>query len=91
VIRCTDCHLVGLHDLEWPADAFYQWHVHGVPLWAWSEEHARVLMDYIASGDRNPDKYPYYAGLLRKLPAAVTVAKARDDVVHHIRRSLERS
>jgi hypothetical protein len=36
------------------------------------------------------DKYPYYARLLRKLPAAVTAAKARDDVVHHIRRSLER-
>jgi hypothetical protein len=35
-------------------------------------------MDCIASGDRNPDKCPYYARLLRKLPAAVTASKARD-------------
>ncbi len=50
-----------------------------------------MLLDYIASGDRDPDKYPRYASLLRKLPTFITAAKARNSVVHHIRRSLEPS
>jgi len=35
--------------------------------------------------------YLAFARLLRRLPVLITVAKARNDIVHHIRRSLERS
>ncbi|MBV9171033.1 MAG: hypothetical protein JOZ81_13215 [Chloroflexi bacterium] len=88
VVRCPECHLVGSHQLQWPQDAYYRWLVHGVELWAWSADHARALLAYLGSKGRDPTRFPGYTSMLRKLPAAITASKVRDDVVRRLGRSL---
>jgi hypothetical protein len=57
VVRCHACHAVVLHRLDWPEDALFRWSVRGVTLYAWDEEHARVLLDYIGATLRDPNRY----------------------------------
>jgi hypothetical protein len=89
VVRCTGCHAVYVHDLEWPADAYYQWNVRGVTFWAWSTEHTSILLEFLASTDRDASRFGLYRRSLDKLPQAVIAAKNRDLVVRHLRRALE--
>jgi hypothetical protein len=79
VVRCSQCHLVALHRLRWPADAYFRWSVRGTPLWAWHAEHARVLLDYVAARVRDPFRYPApYPRALQRLPAEVLAGRNRE-------------
>jgi len=91
VVRCSACHFVGLHVLRWPADAFFQWSVRGATLWAWSADHARVLLHYLGALHRDPFRHPGYRKSLQELPAAILAARSRDLVTRKIRETLERA
>jgi len=88
VVRCPECHRIAAQPLCWPGDAFFQWSIRGVRLWAWNAEHARVLLDYIGCELRDPGKYGRYGRDLQKLPARVLAARNRELVVRRIRESL---
>ena len=88
VVRCRACHFVGVHVLRWPADAFFHWNVRGTPLWAWDVEHARVLLEYIGSLQRDPFRHGAYRRSLQKLPAAILAARSRETVSRKIRETL---
>lgn len=78
VLRCGTCHAVAPHRLSWPSDAFFQWYVRGVTLYAWHADHARVLLHYIGSALRDPGGYgSVYRKGLQRLPAAVLDGHAR--------------
>ena len=88
IVRCPACGLDAAHRLTWPDDAFFQWRVRNSTLWAWSADHARVLLAYIGSLQRDPDQFPGYEVSLRQLPKAVVAAHARERVVKLITRTL---
>jgi hypothetical protein len=70
---------VAAHRLRWPADAYFRWAVRGVPVWAWHEEHARVMHHYIAARVREPFRYPApYPRALQRLPATVLAGRNRE-------------
>ena len=78
VARCRACHAVVLHRLRWPGDAFFQWRVRGITLYAWHEEHARVLLHYVAASLRDPRRYGEgYRKSLQRLPAQAIGGHAR--------------
>jgi hypothetical protein len=91
VVRCRACHLVAVHVLGWPGDAYFQWNVRGTRLWALDASHARVLLHYIESTLRDPARYPGYQRSLRKLPATILAARSRDVVARKIRATLQAS
>ena len=76
------------HRLTWPDDAYFQWRIRNSTLWAWSADHARVLLAYISSLQRDPDQFPGYEVSLRQLPKAALTAHARERVVKLITRTL---
>lgn len=89
VFRCGACHAVALHRLRWPADAFFQWRVRGMLLFAWDEAHARVLLHYVGATLRDPDRYgERYRKSLQRLPAEVIGGHARGRVVARIAETL---
>ena len=88
VVRCRECHLVAVHVLRWPGDAFFQWNVRGTRLWAWDVNHARVLLHYVESRLRDPARYPPYRSSLRELPQTILAARSRDVVARKIRGTL---
>jgi len=71
-----------------PDDAFYRWIIRGVTCWAWSRDHADILLQFLRSADRDPLRYPHYRRSLQRLPRTVLLAKNRDVVVKAITRSL---
>jgi predicted RNA-binding Zn-ribbon protein involved in translation (DUF1610 family) len=87
-VRCPACGLDAAHRLTWPDDAFFQWRIRNSTLWAWSADHARVLLAYIGSLQRDPDQFPGYEVSLRQLPKAALAAHARDRVIKLIARTL---
>lgn len=91
VVRCRECHLVAVHVLSWPGDAYFQWNVRGTRLWALDANHARVLLHYIESTLRDPARHPAYQHSLRKLPAAILAARSRHVVAKKIRATLQAS
>lgn len=91
VVRCRACHLVAVHVLRWPGDAYFQWKVRGTRLWALDANHARVLLHYIESSLRDPARYPGYQRSLRKLPAAILAARSREVVARKISATLQAS
>lgn len=88
VVRCRECHLVAVHVLRWPADAYFQWDVRGTRLWATDARHAQVLLHYVESLLRDPWRYPGYRRSLQKLPATVLAARNRTRVARGIRDAL---
>jgi hypothetical protein len=90
-IRCPACGLEARHRLTWPDDAFFQWRVRNSLLWAWSADHARVLLAYLGSRQRDPAQFPGYEVSLEQLPPAVIAAHARARVVKQIAKTLELS
>ena len=89
VVRCRACHLVSLHRLCWPEDAFFRWNVRGARLYALDEEHARVLLDYIGSRLRDPNRYgEWYRKGLQRLPGEVMDGHARERVAGQIAETL---
>jgi hypothetical protein len=89
VVRCRECHLVAVHVLRWPGDAYFQWNVRGALLWAWDVNHARVLLHYIESSLRDPARYPAYRRSLQELPASILAARSRGIVARKIRGTLQ--
>lgn len=78
VSRCRACHAVVLHRLRWPGDAYFQWRVRGITLYAWHEEHARVLLHYAGASLRDPGRYGEgYRKSLQRLPAQAIDGHAR--------------
>lgn len=89
VARCHACHAVLLHRLRWREDALFRWSVGGVTLYAWHEEHARVLLHYVGATLRDPFRYGgrYRMGLQR-LPARVLKGHARERLAAQIAATL---
>lgn len=84
VVSCRECHRVAAHVLRWPDDAFFQWDVRGTRLWAAHAEHARVLLQYIGSSQRDPFRHAEYRRSLQELPAEVLAARNRSTVTRKI-------
>jgi len=89
VVKCRRCHHVDVHDISWPDEAYYKWDIRGNTLWACNREHAQVLLAFLGSKERDPSRFPGYVKSLRKLPKEFISAKARDDIVKAITRTLE--
>jgi hypothetical protein len=81
-LTCRHCHATreGVV-VEWPEDAFFQCDVRGQQLWAWSEQHARAIRDYVQSSRRDPKAYPGFFAALMHLPRHFVVAKNRTATV----------
>jgi hypothetical protein len=88
VVHCPRCHLAASHHLNWPQDAFFQWIIRGHLLWAWSEEHARVLLAFLGGNDRDATKYPLYTQSLLNLPKQLITRKVRPLIVTRITQTL---
>jgi hypothetical protein len=88
VVKCSGCHSVFTHALDWPEDAFYRWEIRGVTLWAWSRDHALALLEFIKSDNRDARQYPSFERSLERLPKTVLLAKNRDLAVREISRTL---
>jgi hypothetical protein len=89
VSRCHACHAVVSHRLQWLEDAYWRWRVRGRTLYAWNEEHARVLLDYIHARLRDPHRYgTRYRKHLQRLPAALLDARVRDRLAGQIAETL---
>lgn len=79
-VVCENCAGRYKHQLTWPDDAFYQLDHRGQILWAFNNESATELRDYIASEER--DRHQYRYGLfLMKVPGTFLTKKARSPVV----------
>jgi hypothetical protein len=89
VVKCSYCALVKAHELSWPADAYFRWEIRGVILWAWSAEHARVLLEFISGRERDPSQFPPHAGWPLRHSRQVLTAKARQIVARRIQRTLD--
>jgi hypothetical protein len=89
VVRCTPCYIVCIHTLDWPQDAFYRWTIRGHILWAWSEDHARVLLTYLGGTERNLARFPEYSYHLRRLPKVFLTANVRQRIAKQIQAILE--
>ena len=88
VVRCPHCHLAAIHYLSWPQDAHFQWIIRGHLLWAWSGEHAHVLLAFLGGDERDGARYPAYAQSLRDLPKQVITGKVRPLIVKRITETL---
>jgi hypothetical protein len=84
VVRCDSCYHSRAHTLNWPDDAYFQWDIRGDILWAWSADHARILLDYISGKERNISRDTPYASSLRKVPKQFLSSKVRDLVIKRI-------
>ena len=86
-VACNGCGLRSRHYLEWPNEALFQIDYRGQVLWAFHEESAQELRNYIASDDRNREGYRWEL-FLRHVPTTFLTAKARDAVVKRLDRLL---
>jgi hypothetical protein len=60
IVKCTGCRAVFIHTLCWPDDAFYRWIIRGATFWAWSRDHAEILLQFLRGADRDPLRYPRF-------------------------------
>lgn len=93
LIGKLDCRACFFHDddvtIEWPASAYFRCEVKGEMLWAWSEEHAYALKDFISSTDRDPKNHPGFGSSLYHVPKHFLLAKQRAAAIKAIDRMLE--
>jgi hypothetical protein len=87
-INCPTCHFRSKHTLKWPADAYYQVEYKGKVLWAFHEESARELLQFIVSPDRDRKKYKW-CSFLMKVPTFFLKKGARLEVMKKLRRLLD--
>ncbi|MCZ7605761.1 MAG: hypothetical protein M5U25_06710 [Planctomycetota bacterium] len=85
---CISCGLRRKHDLKWPGEAFYQVMVRGEVLWAYDREYAVVLRDFLASTDRNQDRFKKSL-FLDVIPTHFLTAKVRDEAVAKLDKLLQ--
>jgi hypothetical protein len=83
-LDCMSCHHhVGAHTVIWPNDAFYRCDIRGHELWAWSEDHARAIREFIDSKTRKTR-----SPALLHLPEFFLRAKQREAIVKALDRIL---
>ena len=94
-IHCTACFIRKKHELNWPADAYFQVEYRGKALWAYDRAHALKLLSYLESDERKK-AVEYYVGepwntfkkehwMLANLPTHFQTAKARPAIVKKLR------
>ena len=87
LVQCRHCHVNAKHRLQWPKDAYWQWHIRGELLWAWDRSHAETILAFIEAAHRPSRR----SEQLRHLPAHFLTAKARNEVVGKIKKLLAES
>lgn len=88
VVRCPQCRIVARHRLAWPEDAYYRWTFRGETLWAWCEEHARAIRDFVRGSSRNARESVAWGRALDHLPKRFLSAKIRSEIVRELDRAL---
>ncbi len=84
LVQCSHCHSNRKHNLNWPADAYWQWEVRGQLLWAWDLNHAQIILKFVKETTRPSRRSPS----LKYIPSHFLSAKVRDLVVQKIERSV---
>ncbi|RFA26609.1 hypothetical protein CAI21_16765 [Alkalilimnicola ehrlichii] len=87
-VNCSSCGLIQKHDLDWPSDAFFSIQYKGQELWAFNQESAKDLRDFIADIARDIDDYKWRHFLLH-IPSIFKKRGAREHVVKHLNRLLD--
>ncbi len=82
-LSCIQCGYNKQQVISWPEQAYWKFNVKGELLWAWSLEHAQVLLNYFSSGERQEFGTGYASSLLH-IPKHFKLAKNRNDVVKAI-------
>jgi hypothetical protein len=90
-ISCLNCGFSGRKTIHWPRDAFWKCQVKGKILWAFSLEHANVLLEFIQSSNRNYHDHTGYLASLLHLPKHFKLAKNRKSAVISIKRLIGKS
>lgn len=87
-VDCSHCGLRQKHQLKWPEDAYYQIEYKGEILWAFHQESAAELKEFIASKDRDRSKYRWATFLLH-VPTIFLKENARDSIVRKLAKLLQ--
>jgi len=85
-VSCLYCGFSRRVTIHWYQDAYWKCEVKGEALWAWSLEHAKVLLDYIQSKERDEKAYSGYRAALWHLPTHFKLAKNRQAAIKSLSR-----
>ena len=88
IVVCSNCAALYRHRLAWPKDAYYQFPLSNITVWAWSRDHLVKLSEAVSS--------PRHIGLsgrrrsrfLRHVPKVVWETRNEARVLSEIRRFL---
>ena len=89
-ISCTNCGYQKENVISWPKDAYWTFEIKGKVLWAWSIDHAKVILEYIRSGNRQEFQKGYGFSLLH-LPKHFKRAKNREASIKAIQRGIKKN
>jgi hypothetical protein len=84
VVNCPHCGCRRKHNLNWPADAYYQLSCRNAFIWGWTRRHFVAIRNFVESEDRNPRKHCYAGLRLSKLPKEILLIKNRSVIVKEI-------
>lgn len=87
-VTCSACSYRGKHELNWPADAFFQVDFRGQVLWAFHRESATELKAFVESTDRDRSKFRWER-FLRHVPSSFLTAKVRPALVRRLEKMLQ--
>lgn len=87
-VHCGFCHFRAEHKLQWPKDAYYQIDYKDEILWAFHEESARELRDFISATHRDRSVFKW-RNFLMHVPAIFLRHLARKTVVRRLNDILE--
>lgn len=79
-IRCGHCFLNQKHILDWPKEAYFLVAYRGKELWAFNQETAQILRDYIKAELRDLKNQKWRAFLM-KVPTEFLKKNARDSII----------
>ena len=100
VLQCNNCFLRSKHNLKWPEDAYFKVEYKGDWLWAFDKATAELLLNYIASDERNKTISGFiqakshkievkgYHRFLLKIPEKFQARQARGPIVKKLRKVL---
>ena len=87
-VRCYCCGLRAKHKLQWPEDAYFSVSYKNQLLWAFNQESAQELHDYLLSFQREHLKYKWAAFLLH-VPTVFKTRKASWTISKQLLRLVE--
>ena len=91
-ISCTNCGYQNETAISWPSEAYWTFEIKGKILWAWSVEHAKVILEYIRSGNRQEFQFQSgYAASLYHLPEYFKLAKNREATIKAIENGINKN